>query len=74
MPTLLIDANYFVSHKLVFWIMRFLWINQFLFRANDENKNGNSKNINETALKERLSIVLSSNLVLKHENIRLLID
>ena len=40
----------------------------------DKNKNGNSKNINETAFKEQLSITLFSNLVFKHENIRLLID
>ena len=44
------------------------------FRANDKNKNGNSKNINETALKEQLSIILFSNLGFKLENIRLLID
>ena len=48
--------------------------NEFFFRANDKNKTGNSKNINETAFKEQLSITLFSNLVFKHENIRLLID
>ena len=37
-------------------------------------KNGNSKNINVTAFKEQLSITFFSNLVFKHENIRLLID
>ena len=39
-----------------------------------KTKNGNSKNINVTAFKEQLSITLFSNLVFKHENIRLLID
>ena len=37
-------------------------------------KNGNSKSINVTAFKEQLSITFFSNLVFKHENIRLLID
>ena len=41
---------------------------------NDENKKVNSKNINETAFKEQLSIILFSNLVFKHENIRLFIE
>ena len=35
---------------------------------------GNSKNINEATFKKQLSITLFSNLVFKHENIRLLID
>ena len=39
-----------------------------------KTKHGNSKNINVTAFKEQLSITLFSNLVFKHENIRLLID
>ena len=55
----------------MFWIID---NNEFLFRANDENKNGNSKNINVTAFKEQLSITLFLNCVFKHENIRLLID
>ena len=71
MSTLIINANYFASHKLVFWKMRQQSIS---FGANDKNKNGNSKNINETALKEQLSITLFSNLGFKLENIRLLID
>ena len=48
--------------------------NEFLFRVNDESDNGSSKNINVTAFKEQLTITLFSNLVFKHENIRLLID
>ena len=32
------------------------------FRANVESKDGNSKNINEKAFKEQLSIILFSNL------------
>ena len=47
---------------------------EFLFRANDESKNGNSKNINVTAFKEQLSIVLFKNSLFRHENTRLLID
>ena len=39
-----------------------------------KTKNGKSKNINVTAFKEQLSVTLFSNLVFKHENIRLLID
>ena len=39
-----------------------------------KTKNGNSKNIDVTAFKEQLSITFFSNLVFKHENIRLLID
>ena len=39
-----------------------------------KTKNGKNKNINVTAFKEQLSITLFSNLVFKHENIRLLID
>ena len=39
-----------------------------------KTKNDNSKNINLTAFKEQLSITFFSNLVFKHENIRLLID
>ena len=39
-----------------------------------KTKNGNSKNINVTAFKEQISITLFSNLMFKHENIRLLID
>ena len=48
--------------------------NEFLFRANDESKNDNSKNINVTAFMEQLSITMFSNLVFKHANIGLLID
>ena len=47
---------------------------EFVFQANDANKNVNSKNINITAFEEQLSITLFSNLVLKHKNIGLLID
>ena len=39
-----------------------------------KTKNGKSRNINVTAFKEQLSITLFSNLVFKHENIRLLRD
>ena len=39
-----------------------------------ETKNGNSKNIKVGAYKEQLFITLFSNLVFKHENIRLLIE
>ena len=39
-----------------------------------KTKDGISKNIKVTAFKEQLSITLFSNLVLKHENIRLMID
>ena len=35
---------------------------------------GNSKNINEATFKKQLSITLFSDLVFKHENIKLLID
>ena len=46
----------------------------FFLEPMTKTKNGNSKNINVTAFKEQLSITLFSNLVFKHENIRLLID
>ena len=39
-----------------------------------KTRNGNSKNVNVAAFKEQLSITLFSNLVFKHESIRLLID
>ena len=39
-----------------------------------KTKSGNSKNINVTSFKEQLSMTFFSNLVFKHENIRLLID
>ena len=46
----------------------------FFLEPMTKTKNGNSKNVNVTAFKEQLSITLFSNLVFKHENIRLLID
>ena len=46
----------------------------FFLERMTKTKNGNSKNINATAFKEQLSITFFSNLVFKHENIRLLID
>ena len=46
----------------------------FLLERMTKTKNGNSKNINITGFKEQLSITFFSNLVFKHENIRLLID
>ena len=46
----------------------------FFLERMKKTKNGNSKNINITAFKEQLSITFFSNLVFKHENIRLLID
>ena len=52
-----IDANYFVSHKLVFEIM-----SNKIFYANDERKNDNGKSINVTAFKEHLSLSLFSKL------------
>ena len=39
-----------------------------------KTKYGNRKNINETGFKEQLFITLFSNLVFRHENIRLLLQ
>ena len=46
----------------------------FFLEPMTKTKNGNSKSINITAFKEQVSITFFSNLVFKHENIRLLID
>ena len=46
----------------------------FLFRANDENNMVTVKTLTKQTFKKQLSITLFSDLVFKHENIKLLID
>ena len=54
---MLIDANYFISHKLVFETNEYK-----IFYVNDERKNDNGKSINVTAFEEHLSLTLFSKL------------